>query len=225
MQEFKNSEAIISASPNPRAACALPPRHRRPSNCRRKHHRHTPKDENIRVFTGNSFDLHGERKRTHIHVDSNHNWLDEPSKFACATTKTEPANIRVVEHLYAGPTGSLPRTRRTGRRKTPGASSFRFHCRAGWRTGHYLHGALFVVKKTSGMPRSCRVPHDRAGTWSSDLLLPHRAPQDSAKFLQLHIPPFWVLVYSIPGAGGLKRAHTTGVLASLHPRSREGERR
>ena len=32
---------------------------------------HTPKDEMIRVYTGNAFDVVGERKRTNYHVDSN----------------------------------------------------------------------------------------------------------------------------------------------------------
>ena len=31
---------------------------------------HTPKDETIRIFTGNSFDVVGERKRTNYRVDS-----------------------------------------------------------------------------------------------------------------------------------------------------------
>ncbi len=31
---------------------------------------HTPKDETIRVYTGNAFDVVGERKRTNFHVDS-----------------------------------------------------------------------------------------------------------------------------------------------------------
>ena len=31
---------------------------------------HTPKDETVRVYTGNSFDLTGERKRTDFKVDT-----------------------------------------------------------------------------------------------------------------------------------------------------------
>src|SRR6267143_1722665 len=38
---------------------------------------HTPKDETIRIFTGNSFDVVGERKRTNYCVDSAHNGMDE----------------------------------------------------------------------------------------------------------------------------------------------------
>jgi hypothetical protein len=38
---------------------------------------HTPKDETIRVYTGNSFDVVGERKRTNYKVDSSQHWADE----------------------------------------------------------------------------------------------------------------------------------------------------
>ena len=30
---------------------------------------HTPKDETVRVYTGNAFDITAERKRTNFHVD------------------------------------------------------------------------------------------------------------------------------------------------------------
>jgi hypothetical protein len=61
---------------------------------------HTPKDETIRVYTGNSFDVVGERKRTNIRVDSNHNWMEESFEIRVRNHKKEPVNVRVVEHLY-----------------------------------------------------------------------------------------------------------------------------
>jgi hypothetical protein len=61
---------------------------------------HTPKDETIRVFTGNSFDVVGERKRTNIRVDSAHNWMDESFEVRVRNHKKEALNVRVVEHLY-----------------------------------------------------------------------------------------------------------------------------
>jgi hypothetical protein len=61
---------------------------------------HTPKDEVIRVFTGNSFDVVGERKRTNIRVDSAHNWMDESFEIRVRNHKKEAVNVRVVEHLY-----------------------------------------------------------------------------------------------------------------------------
>ena len=61
---------------------------------------HTPKDEMIRVYTGNAFDIVGERKRTNYRVDSNAHWMDETFEIRVRNHKKETANVRVVEHLY-----------------------------------------------------------------------------------------------------------------------------
>ena len=61
---------------------------------------HTPKDETIRIFTGNSFDVVGERKRTNIRVDSAQRWMDESFEIRVRNHKKEPVSVRVVEHLY-----------------------------------------------------------------------------------------------------------------------------
>ena len=61
---------------------------------------HTPKDETIRVYTGNAFDVVGERKRTSIHVDSKNNWMDETFEIKVRNHKKEAVNVRVVEHMY-----------------------------------------------------------------------------------------------------------------------------
>jgi hypothetical protein len=61
---------------------------------------HTPKDETIRVYTGNAFDVVGERKRTNIRVDSNHNWMEESFEIRVRNHKKEAVNVRMVEHLY-----------------------------------------------------------------------------------------------------------------------------
>jgi hypothetical protein len=61
---------------------------------------HTPKDEMIRVYTGNAFDIVGERKRTNYRVDSSGKWMDETFEIRVRNHKKESANVRVVEHLY-----------------------------------------------------------------------------------------------------------------------------
>ncbi|HEY7095467.1 MAG TPA: hypothetical protein VH437_02005 [Terriglobales bacterium] len=61
---------------------------------------HTPKDETIRVYTGNAFDVVGERKRTNIRVDSNHDWMEETFEIKVRNHKKEPVDVRVVEHMY-----------------------------------------------------------------------------------------------------------------------------
>ena len=61
---------------------------------------HTPKDETLRLYTGNAFDIVGERKRTNYHVESSQHWMDESFEIRVRNHKKESANIRVVEHLY-----------------------------------------------------------------------------------------------------------------------------
>jgi hypothetical protein len=61
---------------------------------------HTPRNETIRVTTGNAFDLVGERKQTNFHVDTSDKWLDESFEIKLRNRKKEPVEIRVVEHLY-----------------------------------------------------------------------------------------------------------------------------
>jgi hypothetical protein len=62
---------------------------------------HTPKDETVRVYTGNAFDLVGERKRTDYQIDTNSKWLDESFEIKIRNRKeTDAVEIRVVEHLY-----------------------------------------------------------------------------------------------------------------------------
>jgi hypothetical protein len=61
---------------------------------------HTPRDETIRVTTGNSFDLVGERKATDFRIDSSDKWIDEKFEIKLRNHKKEPVEIRVVEHLY-----------------------------------------------------------------------------------------------------------------------------
>jgi len=60
---------------------------------------HTPKDETIRVYVGNSFDLAGERKRTEYHVDRGNHSVDETFEIKLRNHKKEAVEIRAVEHL------------------------------------------------------------------------------------------------------------------------------
>ncbi len=62
---------------------------------------HTPKDETVRVYTGNAFDLVGERIRTDYQIDTSHDWLDETFEIKVRNHKEkETVEIRVVENLY-----------------------------------------------------------------------------------------------------------------------------
>ena len=62
---------------------------------------HTPRNETVRVTTGNAFDLVGERKQTNFHVDTGDKWVDESFEIKLRNRKkTDAVEIRVVEHLY-----------------------------------------------------------------------------------------------------------------------------
>ena len=61
---------------------------------------HTPKDELVRLYTGDSFDLVGERKRTDFKVSESNHWANESYEIKVRNRKKEPAEVRVVEHLY-----------------------------------------------------------------------------------------------------------------------------
>jgi hypothetical protein len=61
---------------------------------------HTPADEMIRVYTGNSFDIVGERRRTDYKVNSSQDWVDESFEIKVRNHKKTPVEVRVVEHLY-----------------------------------------------------------------------------------------------------------------------------
>jgi len=61
---------------------------------------HTPSDETVRFYTGNAFDIVGERRRTNIKVDSSDRWVDESFEIKLRNHKKTAVEVRVVEHLY-----------------------------------------------------------------------------------------------------------------------------
>lgn len=61
---------------------------------------HTPAGETVRVYTGNAFDVVGERVRTNFNVDGSRREIDESFEITLRNHKDEPVEVRVVEHLY-----------------------------------------------------------------------------------------------------------------------------
>jgi hypothetical protein len=61
---------------------------------------HTPKDELIRLYTGNAFDLTGERHRLDYRLDSRGRSVDETFEIKVRNHKTTASEVRIVEHLY-----------------------------------------------------------------------------------------------------------------------------
>src|SRR5262249_26975404 len=68
---------------------------------------HTPKDETIRVYTGNAFDLTGERRRTSFKIETNNNTAEESFEIRVRNHKREPVSVSVVEHIYRGLTWEI----------------------------------------------------------------------------------------------------------------------
>lgn len=102
MQEFKNSEANHLGIPLPKGRLRF---YRRDTDGHMEFVGentidHTPKDETLRIYTGNSFDVVGERKRTNYHVESSQHWMDESFEIRVRNHKKESVTVRVVEHLY-----------------------------------------------------------------------------------------------------------------------------
>jgi len=102
MEEFKNADANHLGIPLPKGKLRF---YRRDTDGHLEFVGentidHTPKDETIRVYTGNAFDVVGERKRTNFHVESSQKWMEESFEIRVRNHKKEPVNVRVVEHLY-----------------------------------------------------------------------------------------------------------------------------
>jgi hypothetical protein len=102
MREFKNSEANHLGIPLPKGRVRF---YRRDDDGKLQFTGenlidHTGKDELVRLYTGNAFDLTGERRRTNYRMDSSNHWIDESFEIKVRNHKKEPVEIRVVEHLY-----------------------------------------------------------------------------------------------------------------------------
>ena len=102
MQEFKNSKANGLGIPLPKGRLRF---YRRDDDGQlqfvgENSIDHTPTDETVRVYTGNSFDLVGERRRTSYRIDTHNKWIDESFEIKVRNHKKEAAEIRVVEQLY-----------------------------------------------------------------------------------------------------------------------------
>jgi hypothetical protein len=78
---------------------------------------HTPRDETVRIYTGNAFDLAGERRRTNYVMDSTRTTGTESFEIKVRNHKKEAVDVRVVEHLYRGVTWDIT-SNSTGYKKT-----------------------------------------------------------------------------------------------------------
>ncbi len=102
MQEFKNTAANHLGIPLPKGRVRF---YRRDTDGQLEFTGentidHTPKDETMRLYTGNAFDLTGERRRLDYRIDTSGRWVDETFDIKLHNHKSTPTEVRVVEHMY-----------------------------------------------------------------------------------------------------------------------------
>jgi hypothetical protein len=104
MREFANSNANHLGEPLPRGRVRF---YRRDQDGQveftgENQIEHTPKDEIVRVYTGNAFDITGERRQTkfELRMMMPNGYLNESVEVKLRNHKNEAATVRVVEHLY-----------------------------------------------------------------------------------------------------------------------------
>lgn len=61
---------------------------------------HTPRNEELSIYTGNAFDLVGERKITNFARKDRENWMRETVEITVKNRSKEPKTIKVREHLW-----------------------------------------------------------------------------------------------------------------------------
>jgi hypothetical protein len=102
MQEFKNGDANHLGMPLPKGRMRF---YRRDADgslqfVGENTIDHTPKDETVKVYLGNAFDLTGERTRTDFRSEMQARIIIESYKVVVKNAKDSVASVRVVEHLY-----------------------------------------------------------------------------------------------------------------------------
>jgi hypothetical protein len=102
MQEFKNSDANHLGMPLPKGRMRF---YRRDADgslqfVGENTIDHTPKDETVKVYLGNAFDITGERTRTDFRSEIQARIIIESYKVVVKNAKDSVATVRVVEHLY-----------------------------------------------------------------------------------------------------------------------------
>ncbi|MEM6885907.1 MAG: hypothetical protein AAF571_12835 [Verrucomicrobiota bacterium] len=68
---------------------------------------HSPVNEPVRVYTGDAFDLVGERRRTNHDLNNSDDYLTESFEIKLRNRKKEAATIKVVENLYRWPSWKI----------------------------------------------------------------------------------------------------------------------
>jgi hypothetical protein len=68
---------------------------------------HTAKNETVRIYTGDVFDIAVERKATDSQMSSRNDFREEAFEVTLRNHKADSAEVRVVEHFYSWPNWKL----------------------------------------------------------------------------------------------------------------------
>jgi hypothetical protein len=68
---------------------------------------HTAKNETVRLYTGDVFDIAVEKKQTDSSMSSRNDFREEAFEVKLRNRKAEPVEVRVVEHFYSWPNWKL----------------------------------------------------------------------------------------------------------------------
>ncbi len=103
---------------------------------------HTSRDETVRVYTGNAFDIAGERRQTKYLTDNNRHFADESFEIKVRNHKKEAVDVRVLEHLYRWTNWDIPTTSDTFKKTDSQTIEFPVNIAAGAEktityTAHY----------------------------------------------------------------------------------------
>jgi hypothetical protein len=63
---------------------------------------HTPAEDEVKIITGNAFDVKGSRRQTDFRINENARTLDETFEIKITNQKQQPIQVAVVEHMYRG---------------------------------------------------------------------------------------------------------------------------
>ncbi len=68
---------------------------------------HTAKNETVRIYTGDVFDIAVEKKSTDSQVSSRNDFREEAYEITLRNRKADAVEVRVTEHFYRGPNWTL----------------------------------------------------------------------------------------------------------------------
>ena len=106
---------------------------------------HTPKDEQVRLYIGDAFDIVGERVQTDFKVEYDEDWMEESYEITLRNHKDEDVEVRVVEHMFRWTEWKILEESHEHDKTDAQTIEFRVPVEADGETARDLHGPVRVV--------------------------------------------------------------------------------